>query len=250
MLTTVALFAKKIVDGFQDCFRFNPNKPRCIPKIWPKPETQIGGTCGLYALYIALIYSVMSESENLLISKVPNPIHTTNNPTTNSLLAIAQKNGLSHTGEIFNIDYFETISQKAGFSAKKSIRSNHKDFISDLCKQIDDRNTVIVSCDINNDSFPDKNDGGRAHWVLAFGYGYVKEEIFFLVTQHGKYFLFSGEAFLASNNQNGETVLSIPGCPPTNFTHFYFTLFPIPTTRIEYNEATASDEQHIEEKIT
>lgn len=181
----------------------NHTLPSCIPETWPEPRQQIGATCGLYALYIGLMYSMLNSP---LSAKIPLPVNESLDiagKRETTLFSLARQADLTKVGEILNIDSFELLSAKFAISPKKAIHSNPEHFLQDLCKQLDENNTVIVSCDLEKDSiFPGVSNGVQAHWILAFGYFYMGQNLFFLTTHCGYYFLILGADLLRSNNQD------------------------------------------------
>lgn len=246
----------------------NPALPAHIPETWPETRKQIGGTCGLYALYIGLIYFMMNSHSPR--EQIPLPVNESLDMTQKretTLFSLARQSDVTKAGEILNINYFALLLAQLAIPPKQAIHSNPQHFLQDLCKQLDENNTVIVSCDLERDSsFPGVSDGFRAHWILAFGYFYLEENLFFLTTHYGKYYAIAGADLLRSNSQDPNmlypkceafgSIVSpdrnrFMGCfkshqelatrqaheservtniPATTLTQFFCTMFPIPTS--------------------
>ncbi len=257
----------------------NRSKSFCIPKTWPRKEEQVGWTCGLYALYAALIYRSLHSGAFI---DLPRPVNTAPSflKRKPSLLGIAKDLKFTTIGEILDVSYFSLIIEALGIPNKKSIQSTAESFLQDICDLLDTKNTVIVSCDIGpSGEFPGQSNGGQAHWVLAFGYCYLQQKLFFLIMQYGDYYLWSGEDLLRSNAQNPQAEYPrsenygyyyyssalggtnffpftneqkvIPQehagakvIPTTTLEKFYFTLFPIPYAKKTNRQIPAPQPTH------
>ncbi|GEM_PF-5546916 len=191
---------------------FSPTKRGNFPQSedWPTPRIQEGPYCGFLALCIALDYARITK-------------FSTHGPS--KLIEIAKELKLTTVGEIINIKFFAHILQTLTIPHGKAIQNTSSHFIAEICKQVDEHNTVIASCDLGpNSNFPGVSGGARAHWALIFGYVYLKgrqkddeengdeveDELYFLVTQYGKYFLWSAKDLQESNQQRADIIF--PKC--------------------------------------
>lgn len=263
----------------------NPALRAHIPETWPETRKQIGGTCGLYALYIGLVYFMVNSQSPR--EQIPLPVNESLDSAQKretTLFSLARQSDLTKAGEILNIDYFALLLAQLAIPPKQAIHSDPQHFLQDLCKQLDENNTVIVSCDLAQDSlFPGVSDGFRAHWILAFGYFYLQKNLFFLTTHQGSYYVIAGADLLKSNSQDPnmlypkcETFGSIVstdrnrfmGCfkshqeliaqqanepeqqqrvtniPRTTLKQFFCTMFPIP---VSYRTTPSKSLSHVEE---
>lgn len=169
-----------------------------IPKMWPLPIDQRGPCCGLYALYLAIIYGFQNTISTL-------PARKDGDEKVRSLRQIVKEKNHSLVGEILNIDTFPMLTDDLKIPDCKVLNDceiKKEDYIQLICKNLE-KNSIIVGCNLKPDNFPGKKSEEvfGAHWALVFGYYLSKEDnkYKFLVTQYGKYFEWDAEALYHSN---------------------------------------------------
>lgn len=174
--------------------QMDPND-HVIPVVWPTPQEQRGNCCGLYALSIALNYAYPTL-------KLP-PARKDGKKNIISLREIAKKKMLTSFGEIFDVRHFKKIADTVlanNCKAAITVHSNEQEYVDSLCRKLKEGNTLIVSCDLKGQSdAPGLGKGLRTHWALIFGYVNLDGVRHFLVTQYGKYYLWSGDSLFHSN---------------------------------------------------
>lgn len=185
------------------CLSKHIGTKKVIPEYWPTPQVQIGHCCGFYALSVVLTYEK--------IQAPPARKRDFKEQQMTSLHQIGKQLKQTSIGEILNIEAFGLILQTLGILSGYAKRSTKSQFIDEIIKAIETKHTVIVSCDIREDSiFPGRNNGEKIHWVVVFGYVEIDEVLYFLVANDSHYALWSAEALLQSNDQLGEDIL--PRC--------------------------------------
>jgi hypothetical protein len=166
-----------------------------IPLTWPTPLEQRGHCCGLYALEMALRYANPGKS-------VP-PARKNGDHRFKSLREVAKAAGFSAFGEIFNVNYLKRIADSFGFTTSTPLQITHLPYTlykRKLCNLLLMGNSLIAACDLGgkNDT-PTPSKGIRTHWALIFGFFYCDNECQLLVTQYGKYYLWSLKSLYESN---------------------------------------------------
>lgn len=162
------------------------DKPHVVPHRFPTPTVQIGPTCGLYALYLAVLTLHP-------LSSIPHP---TEGP--GSLLELAQTHGLTTIGAFYNICLLKQLCEHLTVPADIEL-STMKKYLDNLKSALDAGRTCVVATEIDKNSFPSTMGGHRTHWVMLFGYFYSDDKLFFMVCHHNKIQLWSGHALFASN---------------------------------------------------
>jgi len=173
-----------------------------IPLHPPLAKEQRGHTCGLYALGIAL---ALCHPDQTITPARKNDIKPTanekkENQNGTSLRQIAKQHKLTVIGEIYDIYNLEKIAKIAGFERCAVFKSSREKYIDDIKKSIQTGHSVILPAD-NEDGFPGNTQAKRLHYALAWGYIFKDNQYYFLVTQFGKYFLWSADALQRSHEQ-------------------------------------------------
>ncbi len=173
-----------------------------LPAIWPPTTDQVGPCCGIYAFKHAWENSGIVPRGFIPPARKYDLNPSEKNDFTYSLRSICKKNSLTVYGAIYNIFYFAHLAQlvklKGGFPVIFS-RIEHE-YIHKICQVIDSGYTLIIACDLKNDTdFPGPHSGRRTHWSTILGYIFFKQSCYFLVTQYGNYYLWSAKALYKSN---------------------------------------------------
>ena len=153
-------------------------------------------TCGLVAIYMALIHQAMGDIS------IPS-VHKKTGGNSYSILELAKKMRVTIFGAIYNIQYMKDIVTEMGFYSMAHI-SNRYSYHSDIIKALNSNYVVIVACDLSNTakSFPGNSQGKKTHWAMIFKYFYTPENILlYWVAHHNNYYIWNGFELLNSNAQ-------------------------------------------------
>lgn len=163
-----------------------------IPQKWPVPQKQRGPNCGIYALSTLLNYI----GENNIPARKDGKAGI-------SLRQIAKKTGVTTYGAIYRVEGFKIITDylKVADCKAEIVTQSYRytEIIKDYLKN---GHFVIAPCDIDlKTGLPSSQSGYTTHWALIFGYFVQKSKLKFLVTQHGKYYVWSAVSLQKSNEQ-------------------------------------------------
>lgn len=179
-----------------------------IPETPPYAQNQRGPTCGLFALETALKWGNPDKH-----ASIPNARKHYFKPTATekleakiasktSLRQIAKKLKATVMGSIYDINDLVKIAKEVGFeteiiSAKGGSENN---FIEKIIEAIRTQHSVILPID-HRSGFPSNEDGQHTHYALAWGYVFLNNQYFILVTHQGTHCLWSSKAIVESHDQ-------------------------------------------------
>ncbi len=173
-----------------------------VPKIWPTRIRQKGGTCGIYAVKSAAEYSGQVAPGSIPPARKSDDAQSIDDEKKPkiSIRRLAKENGVTDIGAIFKIQHFTTLAKCLGLKNTKEfqLKKNESDYTKQLCEILESHHTIIIAIDAN-DGYPDSMSGTGAHWALIFGYIYLDDNCYFLVTQYNDYFLWKAEDIFYSN---------------------------------------------------
>jgi hypothetical protein len=157
----------------------------------PAVANQVGPTCGIYALDTAL---------RIRGVKAPPPRKGHQGGT--SLRQLAKEAGLTQIGELFDAVDALTLAALAGApDAAVHTFSDSKTLWKIVGDAVQSKRTVMFPFCVDN-SVPDdskpKYDGTSPHWCLLLG-GYQNGDAHGLATQYGKFYDWSMDALVKSN---------------------------------------------------
>ncbi|MBS0634695.1 MAG: hypothetical protein JSR37_04460, partial [Verrucomicrobia bacterium] len=138
--------------------------------------------------------------------------------STDSLKALAQKEGLSQVGEIYDPEYLVQLAQKYGFASAKAVQCSSSSYIETLKKLLDSNQAPIVFFDVDPiTGAPVLLKSAQEHAAVCVGYFVsLEEKLYFTLVHWGKSWVVSADDLAASadnlsNNRPPETFYKVAG---------------------------------------